>query len=192
MSTNHHTPISIGAAANAATFNNPNGELDAAITTTNTDVAALDTRLDGVEALDGVTVSKIVGSDGSPDPAMSADANGNITVAAGQHMQADIFSTHRAPAVADDTAISKESPYNHFVFVIVINPGGHFLGVAQFGSIVTISNSGFDVVAGNGTLTGMDGPDGTINLRTNNKTLYVENRAGATKNIGISFLTGID
>ena len=33
MTTNYHTPIAVGAAANAATFNSPLGELDAAIST---------------------------------------------------------------------------------------------------------------------------------------------------------------
>lgn len=39
MSTNHHTAIANGAAANAATFNAPLGQLDAAITTNANDIA---------------------------------------------------------------------------------------------------------------------------------------------------------
>lgn len=36
MTTNHHTPITTGAPANASTVNNPLGQLDSALTTTNT------------------------------------------------------------------------------------------------------------------------------------------------------------
>lgn len=40
MTNNYHTAIATGAAANAATFNSPLGQLDLALTTANTDIAA--------------------------------------------------------------------------------------------------------------------------------------------------------
>lgn len=40
MTTNYHTSIATGAADNAATFNSPLGQLDSALTTANTDIAA--------------------------------------------------------------------------------------------------------------------------------------------------------
>lgn len=40
MTTNYHTSIATGAADNAATFNSPLGQLDLALTTANTDIAA--------------------------------------------------------------------------------------------------------------------------------------------------------
>lgn len=62
MSTNFHTPIATGAAANAATVNAPLGTLDAAINT-----------------LDNAKVSKVYESDGG-GPAVQVTAGGNVMV----------------------------------------------------------------------------------------------------------------
>lgn len=50
MTTNYHTAISVGAAANAATFNTPLGTLDAGITGIDTDVTALESTVDHATA----------------------------------------------------------------------------------------------------------------------------------------------
>jgi hypothetical protein len=52
MTTNYHTPIAVGAAANAATFNTPLGTLDSALTTLDTAVDAIDSTVDN--AMTGV------------------------------------------------------------------------------------------------------------------------------------------
>lgn len=62
MSTNFHTPIATGAAANAATVNAPLGTLDAAINT-----------------LNNAKVSKVYESDGG-GPAVQVTAGGNVMV----------------------------------------------------------------------------------------------------------------
>lgn len=65
MTTNYHTAIALGAAANAATINTPLGTIDAQVT--------------ALTALDGPKVSKIYESDGG-GPAASASADGNLMV----------------------------------------------------------------------------------------------------------------
>ncbi len=48
MTTNHHTPITTGAPANASTVNDPLGQLDSALTTTNTNLATITSDVAGL------------------------------------------------------------------------------------------------------------------------------------------------
>lgn len=60
MSTEHHTPIATGAAANAATFNSPLSELDAAINVIDNRSTALESEIDAINtSLTGTGVAGI-------------------------------------------------------------------------------------------------------------------------------------
>ncbi len=64
MTTNHHTPISVGAPANAATFNSPLGQLDSAIDTALTTANDLKSGIDGFTQLSLSTTTTLTISSG--------------------------------------------------------------------------------------------------------------------------------
>jgi hypothetical protein len=97
MTTNYHTAISVGAAANAATFNTPLGQLDATISTLSTDVAAIDSTVD--HAMTGVYNVLEYGAtgDGVTDDTTAiqaaitaaAAAKGKVSIPAGKYLVSD-------------------------------------------------------------------------------------------------------
>lgn len=64
MTTNHHTPISVGAPANATTFNSPLGQLDSAIDTATTNLNNLKAGADGFSQLSLTTSTTLTISSG--------------------------------------------------------------------------------------------------------------------------------
>lgn len=103
------------------------------------------------------------------------------------------FLSYRVSGLADDTATSTapSALSNRYWFFFATNSASHyFLGLVTFGAIVTVVNSGCSVVAGNGTLAGTTGPDGTVNLRASNQTLYIENRVAGPLNLGVMIAGG--
>jgi len=149
------------------------------------------------------THSKLRESDDGAD-ALTSDATANLTVTSGNltltsgnvsapagYVQADQFYRDRQDAVADDSAINAGGPVSgssRYLLGIVANGGEYFWGSVTYNGITAFNSSGFAIVAGGGTLTGTDGTDGTINVRDNAGVLYIENRAGANRNIGWVFV----
>lgn len=118
-----------------------------------------------------------------------SDAVHNHTTNAEGGLLPQIVRERKAP-LADDTAYNFGAPTlgNRFIFGLVANAGEYFWGVCTYNGIVAFNSSGFAVVAGGGTLAGTTGPDGSINVRDNNGSLYVENRRGSARNIGVAFI----
>lgn len=100
--------------------------------------------------------------------------------------------TDRA-TMSDDTAIAAANPSvgSRYAFMIVVSGQEFLMGVNIYQSISVFNSSAFSNVAGNGTLGGTTGPDGTMNVRANNSTLYIENRRGSVRNVGW-FLFSLD
>lgn len=120
----------------------------------------------------------------TPNSAYSIDATSAIV--------SPQFLSHRVTGLADDgvTSTNPSAVSARYWFFFITNNAEYFLGLVTFGAITQIANSGCSVVAGNGTLSGTTGPDGTLNLRANNQTLYIENRLGGARNLGAMIAGG--
>jgi len=194
MTTNHHTAISTGAAANAATINTPLGELDAVIPKNGSgEGVSVDT--DGTITLklgDTGGTEKVSVTDSGDAEVVSIDSNGEV--------KAPSFSSGSNTLLNDDTAMSFTAPQ---VTVLVIfyctstlgTTREDVLGIVLFDTSTPdthlLVQSGSLIELTTGALAGTTGTDTKFNVsaHTDGK-VYFENRIGQATLVSYMVLGG--
>lgn len=88
-------------------------------------------------------------------------------------------------SIADDAAYSYNPASTwRFFFFAIGNDNQYYVGVCHaYATSIEIHNSGFTHL--DGVLSGTTGVDGHLSIGVNNGTIYVENRVGASRSIGL-------
>jgi len=115
------------------------------------------------------------------DPLDKLDVNGTVRGLGFRSFMATIL---------DNNAVSLDPGTGNLSYLAMVQVSGNYwFGLNFAGTLTTIVNVGFNLVAGEGVLTGTTGVDGNISLRALNQVFYFENRSGFTLNVG--FLIGL-
>jgi len=145
------------------------------------------------------THAKLVASDGSPDPALSADASGNLTAVAALTVNAGnlIIGDHNlignyASSLLDDNALSFTPGKTVGVLIVYSRHTTYKASYAilTYRTVATVFTqlmvTGTNVEVTTGELTGTTGTDGKLTISTHTDgthtdgKIYIENRLGAT------------
>jgi hypothetical protein len=182
MTTNHHTAIATGAAANAAIINSPLEALDAVIPK-NASGEGVSVDADGTVTIklgDNAGVEKVSITDSGDNEVLSITSEGQVKAKAYGSPQDDIV-------LADDTATSFVPVADSGIIVVAPRGGSYkeIAGVVNYRAssspyaFIVAQGSGGKIEITTGVLTGTTGTDTKFTVSAaSDGTLYFENRLG--------------
>lgn len=138
--------------------------------------------------VDGSSVLTLSASEFTPASDVSHDLGNNTTRLANVFTRNIVRSFSSVPD--DDVLTITDVPDSCWVMVSAGNSGGALFYAYPNNTVLNSITSPVFTYS-SGALTGMSGVDGDITISMNSGTLYIENRAGGSRNIGVTFLSGV-